>query len=622
MALLRPCGKIFRTFGNLTVSCQIEYVRGVVSIARSRGYVTLAQESAYPSRNAEKYDSTNSDDNSSSQSHGPRLTADVRRKLVSLCRAARSEKKMSPDLLELLENSVGRKLAADESVGLTLLRNCSNMFPFLKTDDRLNLTQLVWGLLSERSSELSLAHYNALLQAYVENRRSVDPKTFLNDMTVKADETTYRLLLRSAGQSGDVESMVYILSMINDSDVALDEDIFNSIVEAYTNNGDMSSAAGIVRKMTESGIEPSAETHARIAFGYASLGNIEKALEILRGNALSAEHVMEIVKRISSCSLGKHIPSIVSNLPTVVNKEDSLLFNTIKDLVNNGYPEDALELINCLIEVNETDEKHPVYESFLRTVVHADTPTPAVLKFAEKILTEMKYSLALADVGKVALQMGNHDLAMAVFEAMHDRGIPVRTHYYWPLLIQSSKTHGEPEVFRILKHMLCLNVPIDHGTLLKDVFPFINTVDPLISLRKLKDIGLEIPKMFTSLICYLLYQGRLKEALTLCSKIRTPIDFSLVTRPLVQAYRCNRNVLDVAKMYKFAPPGEHYPDEFLLYLFEGNPKPKDIPELNNFCRVFKQLEIPLLSFPDGLGQRDKEVGLDDEVRLFSPQNKD
>lgn len=67
-------------------------------------------------------------------------------------------------------------------------------------------------------------------------------------------------------------------------------------------------------------------------------------------------------------------------------------------------------------------------------------------------------------------------LAKAVMEALRDEGFPIRTHYFWPLLVGHQKTKNVQGIIDILKIMKEMGVDPDQETYINYVFPCFGSV--------------------------------------------------------------------------------------------------------------------------------------------------
>ncbi|XP_011705657.1 PREDICTED: leucine-rich PPR motif-containing protein, mitochondrial-like, partial [Wasmannia auropunctata] len=131
-----------------------------------------------------------------------------------------------------------------------------------------------------------------------------------------------------------------------------------------------------------------------------------------------------------------------------------------------------------------------------------------IIRYANDFVDSSCSRQALTDVGQIGLKLGREKLCFAIFEAMRCKGIEIRPHFYWPLLMKVSRNKGETEIYSLLKSMTDAGVEMDSDTLLHYVYPYINTARPIDALQKLQLSNIPKVIMFTPLLSFLLQHNR------------------------------------------------------------------------------------------------------------------
>lgn len=62
---------------------------------------------------------------------------------------------------------------------------------------------------------------------------------------------------------------------------------------------------------------------------------------------------------------------------------------------------------------------------------------------AQELMSSGRNPIAIQNACEAALQLGKVPLALDLFTKMKQLGMPVRPHYFWPILLHTSKTYGE-----------------------------------------------------------------------------------------------------------------------------------------------------------------------------------
>ncbi|KAL1464928.1 hypothetical protein WDU94_004533 [Cyamophila willieti] len=111
-----------------------------------------------------------------------------------------------------------------------------------------------------------------------------------------------------------------------------------------------------------------------------------------------------------------------------------------------------------------------------------------------------------------------HDIdeAFKCLKSMQTSGIPIRCHYFWPLIIQSYNQNGENGVFDVLDRMFSLNISIDHETLVQYICPRLNLSNAQLAIRKLQDRDLKIAQLLIPMCVCLLEKNDIEQVMELC----------------------------------------------------------------------------------------------------------
>lgn len=629
MALLRACGKLLIKLGKTLPTCDISSNQSIfVCIIRNRvGYVSIASKQN-SSTNIEKCDysiaaSVSKRDRSKPKSSNSRVNV---------------QEKNSAGV-EILEEEITRLMNAEvesesDRTSSRLVGYCDNILASAQPFDRANITQQICNVLENKlgpNKAPTLEEYNALLGVFASYSQLVDPLKFLKSMTVPANTVTRKLLLNCAAKSGNVQAALYVLSLMKETGDSLNEEIFNSLIEVFARSGDVASARLNLERMIDAGIKPTARTWTKVAQANATVGDIEAVEKVVEANKkeMNDDQIMEIVETLILSNNGKYVQRMMKYLSSDVDYNNFAIVNAINKLAYAPSGEHIYPVVDRVTSDVASIKRDSFLENYLKTLVRAKTPVEAILRIIDSITENKDYFFAIMDVCRAALEHRESKLAMTLLEKMHRAGIALRPHYHWPLLIGASASEGEAGVFRIIKHMLSLDVRLDEDTFFYYVFPRINVSDVDCVLSKLKDVGLDVSAFVTPLVRYLLTEGNFESSLSLCSKYKSIIDFSKIIQPLSVAYKRSRSIEKTVRILSHAPRvDKYYPDKFLMDVFGKNPRSKDIEAMNKFIESFEMLNMPVTTLRQNKGNVETGNGKkSDRRRLvnsqddFNPYNK-
>lgn len=70
-------------------------------------------------------------------------------------------------------------------------------------------------------------------------------------------------------------------------------------------------------------------------------------------------------------------------------------------------------------------------------------PSSIIALVTQELMSSGRNPIAIQNAAEAALQLGKVPLALDLFMRMKQLGLPVRSHYFWPILIHTSQTYGE-----------------------------------------------------------------------------------------------------------------------------------------------------------------------------------
>lgn len=409
-----------------------------------------------------------------------------------------------------------------------------------------------------------MEYYNTLLGINEENSKFVNPKKFLTDMSVEPDENTYRLLLNAATKADNNKYLWDILPTIKDKNITIYEEAVNVLVQISVTNGNIAEAEQMIALLQEAKLS-TAKAYTELACGYARLGDIPNLAKILNEEPQSNEDLLRIVKVLSMSNNSRHIPVVLNFLLTSVPAIEPEISRIIAELIRADRVTDAHIIINCFAMNNVTKSIIQNFvNSFMNELIVTDAPIYDIIKYANEFADSGYNQCALVDIAEIGLKLGREKLCFAVFQAMRDKNIEIRPHYYWPLLLKAYHETGEAKVFSIVKSMVNIGVDIDFDTLSNYVFPYVNTMDPIVTLQKLLMNDVPEAVSYTPLLCFLLHKNRLQDVALVCKYFtHNKVYYKELMKPLVRAYISTKDVKNCVLLLTAFPQGSDFVGLFL-----------------------------------------------------------
>uniref|UniRef100_A0A3Q3MX86 Leucine rich pentatricopeptide repeat containing n=1 Tax=Mastacembelus armatus TaxID=205130 RepID=A0A3Q3MX86_9TELE len=364
---------------------------------------------------------------------------------------------------------------------LLLLRSCGSLLPEVPLEERTELAHRVWQKLQELGAHHDVSHYNALLKVYLQNEFKFSPTDFLAKMeaaNVQPNRVTYQRLIAAYCQNGDIEGASTILGFMKSKDLPITEVVFSSLVTGHARAGDIESAKNILSVMQGAGIEPGPDTYVALLKAYAEKGDfdsLKKTLEAAESAdcSLMDRDLMQVIFALAKTGHQQHVPEIIQRL-----RHES------------GYIPDAMNLCLSLITQGQEDiafevlKNFPVLQSdglngdspslgnfFLRHCANMETK---ICSYCQQLQELNLHTAPLSFTLSCALGANKTAMSLELMKIMKEQDLPIRPHYFWPLLTQHVKENNTAE---LVKGMHQLGVSPDVETLSNYILPVFSSME-------------------------------------------------------------------------------------------------------------------------------------------------
>uniref|UniRef100_A0A1B0ABF4 PROP1-like PPR domain-containing protein n=1 Tax=Glossina pallidipes TaxID=7398 RepID=A0A1B0ABF4_GLOPL len=360
------------------------------------------------------------------------------------------------DLEDVLEE-IRANRSATSSQSLMVIRCCGNLVPEEMPEVRTALVQEIWKTFNSINVPMDISHYNALLRVYLENEHQFSPTDFLAELESKSLEpnrVTYQRLVARYCQQGDIDGATRILEFMRAKNLPVNEAVFNSLILGHSQANDMESAKGILGVMKQAGVELGAETYATLMCCYAKHGDLESIQSCLaecekKEILLIDKDMLDIIYHLTVNGHGDKIDILLSKFHRSMGFNQECV-NVILRLVNKGYEDVCLKLLKIMPRNNRPNgQPVDVGSFFIRQMVKANRPIEKVLNVCNLLKEEGLNAKGLLIAAEAGLMNGAANNALLLLQEMKKSGLPIRQHYFWPLICSSKPN----EMMNILQKM-------------------------------------------------------------------------------------------------------------------------------------------------------------------------
>uniref|UniRef100_A0A8C3YMW0 Leucine-rich PPR motif-containing protein, mitochondrial n=1 Tax=Catagonus wagneri TaxID=51154 RepID=A0A8C3YMW0_9CETA len=402
--------------------------------------------------------------------------------LMRLDNSVRRTGRIPKTLLQKVFDSTCRSGSPGSNQALLLLRSCGSLLPELKLSERTEFAHRIWDELQKLGTVYDVSHYNALLKVYLQNEYKFSPTDFLAKMeeaNIQPNRVTYQRLIAAYCNVGDIEGASKILGFMKTKDLPITEAVFSALVTGHARAGDMENAENIFTVMKEAGIEPGPDTYLALLNAYAEKGDIEHVKQTLEkveksDHFLMDRDLLQIIFSFSKAGYPQYVSEILEKI-TYERRYIPDTMNLVLLLVTEKLEDTALQiLLSC--SISREDSLSDFGSFFLQHCVTMNTPIEKLKDYCKKLKEAQMHRSPFQFTLQCALLANKIDLAKALMKSLKEEGFPIRTHYFWPLLVGYQKEKNVQGIVEILKGMHELGVTPDQETYINYVFPCFDNV--------------------------------------------------------------------------------------------------------------------------------------------------
>lgn len=509
------------------------------------------------------------------------------------------------------------------------LLNCCTLLPDTSKADKEQLIESIWNDGIVKYGQPTKEHIIALLRAYKVVGRTIDDfNAFLAQYECDGDVEIYEEFLYLTCENGEIsDEIVKVLSDIKSRGFPLTEHLFNALILGHSKNGSVDNCEKVLETMISVNIRPTSETYMQLIRAYIENGDAVKAASLLneQGDTFSQEQTFAIIKTAAINDSADLMKRAMKLLP-----EDALhnkhvvpgLRNICIELIHMYKAEMGYSIINNLpkIKLKETEDMDSFGIFFINEMVRRNEEWIKIVDIAQRLSDSGRNTRALHCCCEIMLRTKSPNSLDCI--KLLSRKEPLRPHYFWPLFINHYHSDGESGILSVLQEMKNLKVPLDQDTLIHYVLVKlpITMKDIKSGIRILGDKGVSIGLLLSPVLCNLLQQFKINEALATLKLHKTKVDSDLLLWPLianVRNFNANSTIAAFAELVHIIEARNHngYCDltgQILLEIITKNNKTVEASVLITIMEQFHTigLKIPTSTCDQMLGHVQKNLPMD------------
>uniref|UniRef100_A0A672JP71 Leucine rich pentatricopeptide repeat containing n=1 Tax=Salarias fasciatus TaxID=181472 RepID=A0A672JP71_SALFA len=397
--------------------------------------------------------------------------------LTKLDSSVRRTGRITKTLLLRIFHDICRKGYPSGNQALLLLRSCGSLLPEVGLEERTELAHHVWEKLRELGAQYDVSHYNALLKVYLQNEFKFSPTDFLAKMeaaNVLPNRVTYQRLIAAYCQSGDIEGASTILGFMKSKDLPITEAVFSSLVTGHARAGGNRTGPRDVFGHERGSCRPEDGYVCDFSGVSAHVFVPDQTLEAAESAdyGLMDRDIMQVILTLTRSGHKQLIPEMCERLRHERGYVPDAM-NLCLNLITLGHDDTAFHLLKTFpsLQSENGGDSSNVGNFFLRHCVTVGTPVEKIASYCKELQESDFHSAPLSFSLSCALEAKDIGLSIQLMKLFKEQNLPIRPHYFWPLLTQQLKDKNTDGVLEVMKGMQELGVSPDTETLSRYILP-------------------------------------------------------------------------------------------------------------------------------------------------------
>uniref|UniRef100_A0A3B3DEU5 PROP1-like PPR domain-containing protein n=1 Tax=Oryzias melastigma TaxID=30732 RepID=A0A3B3DEU5_ORYME len=364
---------------------------------------------------------------------------------------------------------------------LLLLRSCGSLLPEMPLAERSELAHRVWEKLQELGTKESPRSLYCCLFLF-KHRRQFEHSFFMKMELLVCHSVTYQRLIAAYCQNGDIEGASTILGFMKSKDLPITEAVFSSLVTGHARAGDMESAKNILAVMRGAGIDPTPDTYVSLLNAYAEKGDVDGLKTTLEAAesadcSLMDRDIMQVIFTLAKAGYQPLIPDMIERLRHERGYVPDAM-NLCLSLITQGQEDTAFSILKTFPSlVSDNNESSNLGNFFLRHCVNVDTSLEKVAHYCKELQDLNLHSAPLTFVLSCSLEAKKIGTSLELMRLLKEQNLPIRPHYFWPLLTQPVKENDVAGVLEVIKGMEKLGIAPDMETLSNYILPVFSDME-------------------------------------------------------------------------------------------------------------------------------------------------
>ncbi|MEQ2260925.1 hypothetical protein XENORESO_003349, partial [Xenotaenia resolanae] len=223
--------------------------------------------------------------------------------------------------------------------------------------------------------------------------------------------------------------------------------------------------------------------------------------------------------------------------------------NLCLSLITQGQEDVSFSLLKTFPTLqSDNSDLSNLGNFFLRHCVNMDTALEKVVRYCKELQELNLHTAPLTFTLSCALEARKLGTSLELMKLLKEQNLPVRPHYFWPVLTQPLKENNIAGVVEVMRGMEKLGVSPDLGTLSNYILPVFPSLEA--AQQALKDLGISVDsEAFVCAEVRSLAASDLAKVYTIMSDPSfPPLDLSFFRSSLIIGFKKSSDVESMVKI--------------------------------------------------------------------------
>ncbi|XP_063883636.1 leucine-rich PPR motif-containing protein, mitochondrial-like isoform X2 [Scylla paramamosain] len=414
-----------------------------------------------------------------------------------------------------------------------------------------SLIHRVWRLTTDRpSGNVNVEHLELYLRLCLSvESTSISKRDIFEQLErhcIEPSAHVFEVLMMALGQRGHLEGALQVLTMMKEHGVAVREATFAALILAYGAENDWEGVEGVLDTMRSVQVSQSEVTFGALAIVCGTQGQVLRVRQVVtqawqRGVALSSTQLeavlFALIRNGHAGDSYENIDFVLQLIQESGMKAD--ISHLALRLIHCGRVKEAVHLVLSLPFLRTNNHLYSNAAIYLREIVHTRTAPGVVVDLCHHLQEEGINQFALQVALEHALRERWEELAWVLLKAMKDAGLPLREHYFWPLLHLKAIAQEPAQLLECVQLMLQLGEAPSLVTLRDHIIPGLSLSQPHLALQMLQNTGLSATAAATPLLMVLVKNNMMEQAIKFVKETKVPLNVGDTLSTLAPAWHSN-----------------------------------------------------------------------------------